>query len=598
MEGITRLFSARPSYQVKELSFMRHIIIRDNIGNSRDIDHINNSRKLFLKRLFDVFNTRASNIHCLSQFSIHSSNILNTQNDGNIDTSGAMIPEANSYEVLIFSLATILQVIELRLRFDFHQEYITMTFILDFDKSDIRGFSSIERYALRSILGLDQSIIDFVSSNPKSLKNSLYSDFWRKIDFQIGLGDSPDPYKSSYLKNILSNIAGDELKELQLAEFLGFCYFRNERNDNIMSSSTDDSILRSEAIGQENKCFVNEREAFFQEFLGGVPSKIGSPREDRNAILCEMLDGVALYASSLGKARHSKETNKSEPAVEYLLIYGGHSAERAGRLIRLLHVLGEMRHAALFDFSDLRDASIQLRQLGQLWHPGDNDGYRFSKKNLNSNYYYRYNLNKLRFSAIGKLGSGDLSYRLQRSQFYADTFKSRVGDLRCKPIPPFQSYDAFMARNAYVHFDKFRSLSSRFRSAQNAMQYLETQNQTSKAENLNRIAVGASFIAILFGLTSIVQFVLEVDRNQQKNYLFSLIYVYRSEIEISFLVLVLTTISLLISLSILLIIYICRIRNAEKYAIKDWNRTQHTKAIDNKSPAKVAASSRPPESKR
>ena len=50
MQEIIRAFSSRPAYQVDEISFMRHIIIRDVLNTSESIIEINKRRGEFLKR--------------------------------------------------------------------------------------------------------------------------------------------------------------------------------------------------------------------------------------------------------------------------------------------------------------------------------------------------------------------------------------------------------------------------------------------------------------------------------------------------------------------------------------------------------------------
>lgn len=438
------------------------------------------------------------------------------------DSSGNIVHLVQTDQPIVGTIARICGA-RLRLRIDFHQEYITITFILDISKNKYK----INKDNIKRLLGLEEDIVEF---NPKEGfdKNILYSKLWQKIDDVIGTTEIINNGKyNTYLQKCgaegkRKSDSIRDAKKFHLIQFMGFCYFRNDKNDRIMSLSKNSVDRRTRIIGSQNREFVLAREQFFNKFLGGTPSSADDPQEDRNAILCEMLSGIAVYASSLGKARGLQnslqpDVNSSvqpskeliDPAVEYIIMYGGHSAERAGRLVRLLHVLGEMRHAALFDFSELREASIQLRQLGQLWHPGDNDGHKFRRSKAHMNSYYRYRLNKSRFTELGRLGSGDLSYRLQRSQFYADTFRARIEDLKCLPVPPFQSYDAFMFRNAYIHFEKFRSLSSRFKSTQAAMQYLETQNQTAKAEKFNTLAFWASIVAVIFGFTGIFQYLLE-----------------------------------------------------------------------------------------
>jgi hypothetical protein len=71
------------------------------------------------------------------------------------------------------------------------------------------------------------------------------------------------------------------------------------------------------------------------------------------AIVCGMLNGSALYAAELGKWGEPESMRQSVPPVRHLIVYNGSSAAQLGRLERRLHVLGELRHAALLDYDNV-----------------------------------------------------------------------------------------------------------------------------------------------------------------------------------------------------------------------------------------------------
>ena len=233
-----------------------------------------------------------------------------------------------------------------------------------------------------------------------------------------------------------------------------------------------------------------------------------------------MLDGRAIYGSNLGR----KITANAEIAVNYFVVYDGPSAEQLGRLVRLLHVLGELRHAALFDGGDLREAGIALREMGQLWGDGiryaelhstdpqreEFEDTHFGKKFRKSEFYKRYGdhfyinfrdeWNQSRFQKLAELCNGDLSFRLGRSNFYAETFQKRIRDLRCVRIEGLQSYDDFMRRNIEYYFDRTTSLMKRFQSAQGAMRYINERRIAKGDEDRQEAGKMLGVGALIFGI--------------------------------------------------------------------------------------------------
>jgi hypothetical protein len=184
------------------------------------------------------------------------------------------------------------------------------------------------------------------------------------------------------------------------------------------------------------------------------------------SVVCGMLDGKALYAAELGQ--WGKDVKQVQP-VRHLLVYAGHSHAQLGRLLRRMHVLGELRHAALIDFDQdplrsragglgrgLRNASVAMRALGQrlsdrtsaITAPGT------SMKELQAA------VGKL--ANISKMVDGGLTYRVEQSRYYAREFESAVQHLRLVRFGDWQPYDDFVQRYVLQLFARIDRIGNRY----------------------------------------------------------------------------------------------------------------------------------------
>lgn len=470
---------SRPAYKIRNICLARHIILRDVIGNSRKIEDINKTRSQhineFICEIVRQSNNAFENISKKNKFT-KKIRIVETTPDltadpheiNNIPNS---FEQQNETHTIYFGKLIVDGFIwDFRLRIDCHQEYSTFTFLLD----NCDSFSST----------VDNNSLALPSETYKC----LYDDIWNKLDEICKTSRNNFEY-------LLEQLTNNEYKEI--IEFRGY-----SRHISSISNTSGESIPFPK-INSPRPRYVNGISSGLIDFLkryadlhyaiiGGRSRDVGPPWEDRNAVLCGMLDGQAIYGSDLGRKSDAAE----QIAVRYFVIYDGASAEQLGRLIRLLHVLGELRHAALFDSNGLRRAGINLREMGQLWGDGiryaehqssdmsrrNFENIHFQEKFRKSKFYkkygnefylnYRDEINQIRFQHLAELCNGDLSFRIGRSSFYAETFNKRIEDLRCVRIEGIQSYNDFMRRNIEYYFDRTTSILRRFQSAQSAMKYI------------------------------------------------------------------------------------------------------------------------------
>lgn len=215
--------------------------------------------------------------------------------------------------------------------------------------------------------------------------------------------------------------------------------------------------------------------------IGHAIKAVASPHSEQNsetrggeAIICSMLNGEAIYAAELGKWEPSNSEGDKVPTVRHLIVYNGDSAAQLGRLQRRLHVLGELRQAALFDYSDvgsdhemedgsskISSASRKIRALGKyvdhsMQRATAPETGRFSLSIEKLNRFVA-ELNEINVSS-----DGSLLYRVTQADYYAKTYRDLVKHLRVGKIGRYQPYDKFVERYFYHMFDRIERVGKRY----------------------------------------------------------------------------------------------------------------------------------------
>lgn len=188
------------------------------------------------------------------------------------------------------------------------------------------------------------------------------------------------------------------------------------------------------------------------------------------AVVCGMLDGKALYAAALGG--HGVHDSRPHP-VRHLLVYAGHCEVQLGRLLRRMHVLGELRHAAMLDYDadpvdplpagarTLRDVSREIRQLGRdISTAQDKGGGAQQPIDVPSIATLQHHVGRL--SALSQFIEGGLTYRVEQSRYYADEFQRLIEHLRLVRIGDWQPYDDFVQRYVLHLFARIDRIGNRY----------------------------------------------------------------------------------------------------------------------------------------
>jgi hypothetical protein len=213
-------------------------------------------------------------------------------------------------------------------------------------------------------------------------------------------------------------------------------------------------------------------------------------------IVCGMLDGAALYASRLGRWR--AQDSEIEP-IRHLLVYAGDSGEQLGRLVRRMHLLGQLRHAALMDFAydeiaavdqdvpmpALRRASEEMRRLGQ--ELTDESSQLASPSDL-----------PVLEGAIPRLVEinnsvpGGLTYRVERARRYSSDFRNTIEHLRTVKLRHWVAYDDFARRHILNLLDRVDHLGHRYEALSERVQRLLSFRYTMTVQKELRIIDSAT----------------------------------------------------------------------------------------------------------
>jgi hypothetical protein len=227
-----------------------------------------------------------------------------------------------------------------------------------------------------------------------------------------------------------------------------------------------DSYSAIESCTKNNQ-FISEKIVNFCKKSGNIIDEFLKIREyydksSADSVMCTFLNGNVLYCAPLASNR--LDQGESECGiVKYLIVYGDIKGDQLGRLVRRLHILGELRYLALLDYKlengekDLKTVSNDLRHIGNKL----DDYVKDNEKNPILPMKLIEDINLL-LSKTSLISDGSLIYRISQSRYYANTFKEQIGDLRIEKIEGYQSYDQFIRRNVYQLFSKIDQIGQRY----------------------------------------------------------------------------------------------------------------------------------------
>ncbi len=453
----------RPAFGVNAPAVFRHIVFRiadeaDDPLRATSFEDALRLRNQFLKRI------NASLHNVWDKFGVNQTPFFEDY-DTNTRTDEAFSPHQSLLTELtcarIADTEIDLRCWRLRLRIDLHNEYYSVTYILD----------QQGRPANYRISGSAKRACDYEHelSTPQpwpSQKISqairfFYDDLWDAIDRSIG-ADVKFP-----------GLRFTEFRSFVLRDLNSRFFQIRAARGKFPFAVTDDSDFDDCRTSLLN--WLNSNAEFVRGILKFNQST-GEIDQDANCVLCEVIDGNAIYGSSLGRYSRSLRASKARPSsdgprlhgeaapLRYFIVYNDLSKYQIGRLIRRTHVLGELRFATAFDVALLHRASARIRALGnyidQLTFSVSADGTPRWKSTLSDE---ELRIVQARLAEISASGiSGGLAYRVAQSRYYADGFKLFLKEMRVRRIEQWEPYDNFVKRRLYHIFRFISDVGTRY----------------------------------------------------------------------------------------------------------------------------------------
>lgn len=338
------------------------------------------------------------------------------------------------------------------IRIELHTEYFSFTTFAELHSVTATDFNRLGN-KLASVKRLAKSGIDPAAAN--ELASCFYEDFWGQMTQGI-LSRGP------LTKRLESDIFGNVF-----ADFRGI----------ILSNDTASFKFSDRKDGVAT--WGHDAEKAFR------PLVTNADRYEYTASY--MLEGRAFYMTALGPQRPEDHDNRRIP-LTYLLYVNQEFADarrvpinkwQLGRLVDRMHLLGTMRLAGLRDFIALREAGHTLSKLDPYVIEARDSvaAHRKSgpKKDAIAsieNAHRHFNEITKKFSETTKSRPG-LLYRIERSRYYAEQFRSNIRALRLGRIEGSQRYDEFVDRRLGAVYDYIDRLGLRYERAINSLLMLD-----------------------------------------------------------------------------------------------------------------------------
>ncbi|MEM6387835.1 MAG: DUF3422 family protein [Pseudomonadota bacterium] len=216
----------------------------------------------------------------------------------------------------------------------------------------------------------------------------------------------------------------------------------------------------------------------------------------RELVACTIFRERAVYVSPLGSrpfnVKIANRDAKPRP-IYFAVALTENNRWQIGRMVRRINSMGCIRLLALRDLDKIKEASDQVRIVGndlddrfrnQTTETKDKETDIDADRKALSTF-------KDRIDEIGTNISGHLPYRIYRSQFRSDQFRKQVEDLYVDRIEGWQPYDEFVRRRLYPTFDFIARVGQRFerlnRNYQSQLASLDLEMQSVSSQHLVEI---------------------------------------------------------------------------------------------------------------
>ena len=243
---------------------------------------------------------------------------------------------------------------------------------------------------------------------------------------------------------------------------------------------------------RQRKLPIHELDAMRAEFtrnttmplVDAIWDFLGQGRDERmhskEAAVSWFHNMQVIYVSTLG-APPADFSDLPSHRLNFVIATTSPNRWQTGRLVNRMHTLGVLRLAALFDLEKLVKASSQLQNSDFLVEKAFREDRQTVGQDESSLKLQQWS--KL-IAEIDEPFPFGLSWRIERSRYYAEQFRSAVKQLHDDRIEGFQRYTDFVARRIGVRFDFIDRLGKRYERLTQRIQRLTSQDVAAKSATL------------------------------------------------------------------------------------------------------------------
>lgn len=511
----------RPAYGVNSPAVFRHLVFRiDDHLKATDFEGARNARDAFLGELNDKLGAIQTTCGAMETYLFRSASPTTLAKKSD-DAAKEPNPSWKSTHIVEPNRTLLTELREddrseglgwrIRMLVDFHSEYYCITFILDQKNSAALDASGDAKRAVDyekllserdKVERAAQAAAD--GSQSAAIIGFFYEDIWTKLNAFIKGQSAEAPQDDVKLPGTLfAEFRAIALRDLE-SEFAKRKKSSDKRKIFLTGdpdTDTDFSISRYRL-----REWVSLNEDFVQDILkfNQLTQRVD---RDANCVLCEVLDGGAIYGSSLGQIPvfptadgAVPKTLEQKTPLRYFIVHNDLSKYQLGRLIRRHHVLGELRMAALFDLDQIVQAGARIRALGnkineRVKNAAENSSGRASVT-FDDLAAFQQELNGIQ-SAVSL---GGLSYRVARSAYYAENFGKRVEEMRIHRLEGWEPYNTFIARNLYQVFNFIATVGVRYQTLSERVNRLATAHNVERMTHVTQEILKIQYLGEAIGI--------------------------------------------------------------------------------------------------
>lgn len=340
---------------------------------------------------------------------------------------------------------------------------------------DVTQFSLRIKNRLKTIGSILSSLEQYRNNEDERYRQIQIHRDTLKSDYQEFFTNIWDPFDGDFgLNDIFDTNSSDEEQHVELfCDFRGLILFDQiEKNVNYKHPHALRGEYTHQAFSGNNDRATLHR---YWPFIKSAPNGLSKSE----VIACTVLDRTALYVSTLGHHSRNNRDSDGDP-INYLVVTSTSSRWQIGRLVDRINRLGTYRLIALRNLQKLSSANLEIQAMGDVLDRLEN---AISRQQDSSDIV------RICAHILNRIGSntdGGLSYRVYRSRYYVNYFKTVIPDLRIDRIEGFQPYDAFVRRRLFGRYEFIDRLGQRLEQLRERFRTILEANQSQALFNINQ----------------------------------------------------------------------------------------------------------------